>query len=192
MDSAWIKNRVVQAAAPIKDFELYITDVATDIFAISASAIIIDAAAISDDSREMIFDFFIEVGNQANQTVFWLGYPKPPHPLRARFRCYQNFEELAVKLKYHLLSAHRKSKKAIDFSKKLADSLQILSMIRSYPGIRTQELSQQLELPTRTVQRYISTLQAAGKWIEYDTAQKGWKLQQGISILFGDHLREDI
>ena len=65
----------------------------------------------------------------------------------------------------------------------------ILSLIRSHPGIKTQELVDKLEMPTRTIQRYISALQAAGEWIEYDTYKRGWQIQYGISILFGDHLK---
>ena len=45
-------------------------------------------------------------------------------------------------------------------------------------------------LPMRTVQRHIATLQAAGEWIEYDTKKRGWQLQYGVSILFGDHLKD--
>lgn len=47
-----------------------------------------------------------------------------------------------------------------------------------------------LALPLRIIQRNISTLQAAGEWIEYDTKKRGWYLQNGVSILFSDHLRE--
>ena len=94
-------------------------------------------------------------------------------------------------MKYHLLSAHGKSKKAKDFSKKIAECLMILSLIRSHPNIRTQELADKLEIPTRTIQRYISALQAAGEWIAYDTHKRGWRLQYGISVLFGNHLKDD-
>lgn len=80
---------------------------------------------------------------------------------------------------------------AVSFSKKIANCLIILSSIRSKPGIKTQELSEKLEISTRTVQRYISTLQVAGEWIEYDPVKKGWTLSHGISILFGDHLKDE-
>ena len=92
-------------------------------------------------------------------------------------------------MKYRLLNAHRKKKEVKNFSKQISDSLVILSSIRSHPDIRTQELSEKLELPIRTIQRHIAALQAAGEWIEYDTKKHGWQLQSGISILFGDHLR---
>ena len=65
----------------------------------------------------------------------------------------------------------------------------ILSLIRSHPGIKTQELVDKFEMPTRTIQRYIFALQAPGEWIEYDTHKRGWQLQYSISILFGFHLK---
>ena len=119
-----------------------------------------------------------------DETVFWIGNSKPPKHLLGKFKCYKSFDEFAANLKYHLLSAHSKAKKAKDFSKQLMDCLLIMKLIRSHPGIRTQELVKELELSTRTVQRYISTLQAAGEWIAYDHTKKGWYLQDGVSPLF--------
>ena len=124
-----------------------------------------------------------------DETVFWIGYTKPLPKLRSKFKCYERFEELAIKLKYLLLTAHTKQKKAKDFSKKLADSLLILSLIRNHPGIKTQELAERTEMSVRSVQRYIATLQATGEWIDYDTTKRGWKLFDNVSILFGDHLK---
>lgn len=181
-------NKLVKSALPTKNYELFVTDVPTDLIAISAAAVIINVSALDTDSRGMIFDYYTELGANMDETVFWIGCPKPPHPLRVRFKCYEYFPQLAKNLKYHLLTAHRKVKKSKEFSKKMADCLMILSFIRLKPGIRTQELADKLEVSVRTVQRYISTLQAAGEWIEYDTAKKGWRLQFGISVLFGDHL----
>ena len=183
------QNKVVENALPVKGYELLDTDASSDLIAISAAALIINAAALDTDSREMVFDYYTEVGDCTDETVFWIGSPKPPNHLRAKFKCYENFDELATNLQYHLLSAHSKSKKSKDFSKKMADCLMILSLIRSHPGIKTQELVDKLEIPTRTIQRHISALQAAGEWIEYDTHKRGWQLQYGISILFGDHLK---
>ena len=178
------QNKLVENALPAKGYELFDTDVPTDLIAISAAALIINAAALDTESSEMVFDYYTEVGDCTDETVFWLGYPKPPNHLRAKFKCYENFDELAANLKYHLLSAHSKSKKAKDFSKQLMECLLIMKLIRSRPGIRTQEIVDELELSTRTVQRYISTLQAAGEWIAYDHTKKGWYLQDGASPLF--------
>lgn len=178
------QNKVVKNALPVKGYELLDTDASSDLIAISAAALIINAAALDTDSREMVFDYYTEVGDCTDETVFWIGSPKPPNHLRAKFKCYENFDKLAVNLKYHLLSAHSKSKKARDFSKQLMECLLIMKLIRSRPGIRTQEIVDELELSTRTVQRYISTLQAAGEWIAYDHTKKGWYLQDGVSPLF--------
>ena len=185
------QNKLVEKALPAKEYELLDTDAPTDLIALSATALIINAAALDADSTEMICDYYTEIGGCTDEIVFWLGYPKPPTHLRVRFKCYESFEEFAVNRKYQLLAAHSKSKKAKDFSKKLADCLTVLSIIRSHPGIKTQELVDKVERPTRTVQRYVSTLQAAGEWIEYDAVKRGWRLQHGISILFGDHLKYD-
>ena len=178
------QNELVEAALPAKGYELLVTDAPTDLIAISASAIIINAAALGAESSEMVFDYYEEVADCTDETVFWIGNPKPTSRLRVKFKCYESFDELAVNLKYHLLSAHSKSKKAKDFSKQLMEYLLIMKLIRSRPGIRTQELVEELELSTRTVQRYISTLQAAGEWIAYDHTKKGWYLQDGVSPLF--------
>lgn len=178
------QNNLVENALPTKGYELLDTGAPTDLIAISTAASIIIAAALDEESREMIFDYYAEIGACTDETVFWIGLPKPPHHLQAKFKCFENFEELATNLKYHLLSAHKKSKKAIDFSKRLMDCLLIMKLIRSHPGIRTQELADELDLSMRTVQRYISTLQAAGEWIAYDHTKKGWYLQDGVSPFF--------
>ena len=184
------QNQLISDAFPVKDCELFIADIPTDLVAISASTLIINTAALDKDGIELIFDYYTEIGNSADETVFWLGDIKPPKHLQTKFKCYENFEEIVPNLKYYLLAAHRKSKKAQDFSKRLADCLKILALIRSNPGIKTSELAEQTELSARTVQRYITTLEVAGEWIEYNTSKKGWQLQYGISVLFGDHLND--
>ena len=117
------QNQLVKNTLPTREYELFDTDTPTDLIAISASALIIIAAALDEKSREMVFDYYTEVGDRTGETVFWIGCPKPPHHLRAKFKCYENFGELAVHLKYNLWSAHKKSKKAKDFSKQLMDCL---------------------------------------------------------------------
>ena len=167
------------------------TDCPTDLIAVSASASIINASALDQDDMQMLLDFYDEVNGCTDETVLWIGEPKPPVTLRKTLKCYESFDAIREKLRYILLSAHSKSKKAADYSKKLADGIQILSLIRNRPGITTQEISDIMELRPRTVQRYIAALQATGEWIEYDRTLKGWGLQKGISILFGDHLDGD-
>ena len=134
----------------------------------------------------MIFDYYTQVEGCTSDTVIWLGEPKPPKSLQKFFKCYDSFETVEEKLKYLLLNAHSRSKKAFEYSEKLVNGLKILAMIRQHPGITTQKLADKLELSIRSVQRYIAALQAAGEWIEYDRTIKGWKLFHGISALFGE------
>ena len=173
-----------------KDYELYVSDDVRDILAVSCFALIVEADEVNSKDREIITEYYTDLGSNFSETVFWIGYPKPPSCLRTKFRCYENFDELAYILPECLIKAHQKEKKARLLSRNLADCLRILSLIRSKPGINSQELAETLALPLRIIQRNISTLQAAGEWIEYDTKKRGWYLQNGVSILFGDHLRE--
>ena len=185
------ENEYVRQNTPIRDYEVMDTDCPTDLIAVSAAALIINASALNQDDMQMLLDFYDEVNGCTDETVLWIGEPKPPVALRKTLKCYESFDAIREKLRYILLSAHSKSKKAADYSKKLADGMQILSLIRNRPGITTQEISDIMELQPRTVQRYIAALQATGEWIEYDRTLKGWGLQKGISILFGDHLDGD-
>ena len=179
-----MQNESVGKVLPIKECELYVTDVPEDLIAISASAVIINAEKLSKSNVDMMFDYYTEIGKSADETVYWIGVPEPPKQLQKVIRTYSCFDELSVELKYQLLTAYRKSRKAKDFSRKMADCIKIISLVKARPGIKTQEIAERLEVSTRTVQRYISTLQVAGEGIEYDNIKKGWFLPGNYSILF--------
>ena len=180
------QNAHVKANLPSHDCELYIADDPTDLIAINCEAMIVNASVMEQDSADMIFDLYTQIDGCTDETVIWLGEPKPPKELQKFFKCYDSFEAIADKLKYLLLAAHSKSKKAHEYSEKLVNGLKILALIRSNPGISTQKLAELTELPLRSVQRYIAALQATGEWIEYDRSLRGWKLFHGISMLYGE------
>lgn len=90
------------------------------------------------------------------------------------------------KIKYILLTARRKQKKTETFTFALTNSIRILSQIHLHPGITTSQLTKQLEVSQRTVQRYIETLCVAGEWIEYDAKTKGLSLTDGKSVLWDE------
>lgn len=180
------ENALVEENLPTRDYEVFDTDAPTDLMAIGCQVLIVNAASMDSDSVGMIFDYYSQVNGCTDETVIWLGEPKPPKELRKFFKCYDSFDAIADKLKYLLLTAHSKSKKAHEYSEKLINGLKILALIRKHPGISTQKLSELIELPLRSVQRYIAALQATGEWIEYDRTLRGWKLFHGVSILYGD------
>ena len=180
------ENEVVRANVPARDYEVFDTDAPTDLIAISGVATIIRASVLDDDGMGILFDYYTQINGCTDETVIWLGAPKPPKELQKFFKCYPSFADVGDKLKYLLLSAQSRCRKASEYSEKLVNGLLILSIIRKKPGVSTKTLSEELRLPVRSVQRYIGALQAAGEWIEYDRTRKGWKLFQGISVLFGD------
>ncbi len=185
------QNGFIKENLPARKYELYIADNPTDVIANGCDAMLVNAAAMDSDSADMIFDLYSQVNGCTNETVIWLGEPKPPKSLQRFFKCYDSFETVADKLKYLLLTAHSKSKKSYEYSEKLVNGLKILALIRSNPGISTQKLAELNELPVRSVQRYIAALQATGEWIEYDRSLRGWKLFHGISILYGEVWKEE-
>ena len=179
--NAWVEENL-----PTRDYEVFDTDAPTDVIAIGCEAMIVNASAMEQDDADMIFGYYQEVNGCTDETILWLGEPMPPKAARKFFKCYDSFDAIKDKLKYLLLTAHSKSKKAHEYSEKLVNGLKILALIRKHPGISTQKLSELTELPLRSVQRYIAALQATGEWIEYDRTLRGWKLFHGISILYGD------
>ena len=92
------------------------------------------------DGQMMLQDVYSQIDGCTNETVIWLDEPKPPKELRKFFKCYDSFDAIKDKLKYLLLTAHSKSKKAHEYSEKLVNGLKILALIRKHPGISTQKL----------------------------------------------------
>ena len=95
--------------------------------------------------------------------------------------------ELKAKIKYLLLEATRSEKRNDTYSDTIAQTIRVLSEIRKHPGITTAELAEIIERNAKTVQRYITTLNCAGEFIEYDRKKKGWFLFENKSVLWGDY-----
>ena len=179
------ENAFIEKHLPQKECGIMDTDVVTDIIAIDEFAVIVRADAMSQSDMEMLYDFYGEV-SPLSETVSFLGDVTVPANLKNHIAVYKDFDTLKENLKYILLSAYRKQKKSENFSATLANAILILSTIRRQPYITSAELAEKLEISPRSVQRYIETLRVAGEWIEYDTTHKGWYLQVGKSVLWGD------
>ena len=179
------ENAYIEKSLPQKECEIMDTDVVTDIVASSEFAVIVRADAMSQSDMELLYDYYGEVA-PLSETVIFIGDVTIPANLKNHIAVYKDFDTLKENLKYILLSAYRKQKKSENFSATLANAILILSTIRRQPYITSTELAEKLEISPRSVQRYIETLRVAGEWIEYDTAHKGWHLQVGKSVLWGD------
>ena len=167
---------------PAKDIDIVEVTCATDLIAMSWLAILVNADAMAKDDREMLYWFYQEAG-EAAETLLVFGASDVPAELRRIVRTYRSVQDVGENLKYILLTAYRKKKNSENFSATLARAIRILSYIRSTPGITTAALAERLEVSPRSIQRSIETLRVAGKWIEYDTVRKGWKLGMDKSIL---------
>ena len=180
------QNETVKRSLPLKDYELLITEGYTDIIAIGCSAVVINANNLNDEEYEVLMSYYTEVKEGLYETVFWIGNPKPYRELMKVLKCYESFEQFELNIKYHFLDAHKRCKRTKAFSEKIADCLRILAEIRKKPRIKTKELATKIERSERTVQRYLTDLQAAETFLEYDYIAKGWYLSDGMSELFGD------
>ena len=78
------QNALVEQSRPAGNYEVFDTDAPTDVIAIGAVAIIVFAPTMDEDSIGMIFDYYTEVEGCTNDTVIWLGEPKPPKSLRVQ------------------------------------------------------------------------------------------------------------
>ena len=179
------ENAFIEKHLPQKECGIMDTDVVTDIIALDEFGVIVRADAMSQSDMEMLYDFYGEVA-PLSETVIFIGDVTVPANLKNHIAVYKDFDTLKENLKYILLSAYRKQKKSENFSATLANAILILSTIRRQPYITSAELAEKLEISPRSVQRYIETLRVAGEWIEYDTTHKGWYLQVGKSVLWGD------
>ncbi|WP_027398983.1 HTH domain-containing protein [Anaerovorax odorimutans] len=175
-----IKNEI-----KLKDYEIQEAVCAEDLIALPAFALIIDPTLLQTDEINMILDYFGEI-DVFSETIIFTNQVELPKKLKGKIKLYEKFEDVVSELKYIILSAYQKTKKADDFSSKLSYGILILSEIRKKPGITTKQLAKRCERSERTIQRYIEALRAAGEWIEYDTTIKGWKLLEGKSVLWGD------
>lgn len=183
------QNQYIESCFPTKDYNIdncnnYEGDDFIDWVTTRNDVFIINATVLPEYARELILECYDEINESFDETVIWLGEPKPPQKIAKNIKCYNSFDELRDNLKYVLLTAHKKSRKAAEYCKILEKGIRILYLIRRYPGITTKELSDKTDMSIRSVQRYIEALQTAGEWIEYNTQKKGWQLHDGYSVLF--------
>lgn len=183
------QNQFVESCFPTKAYSLcncnyYEDNNFIDWIATPNDVFIINAQVFPEHARDLIWDYYAEINESFDETVIWLGEPKPPRKIEKNFKCYESFDEIKDNLKYILLNAHKKIQRASEYCKTLEKGIRILSLIRKHPGISTKELSQKTDMSIRSVQRYIEALQTAGEWIEYDSQKRGWQLHDGYSVLF--------
>lgn len=86
------ENNAIKLAFPSDDYELMATDAAGDLIAVSSTGIVINANNMNDEERNTVIDFYTAV-DDAEESVHWIGYPKPPKHLTERIHWYPDFNE---------------------------------------------------------------------------------------------------
>ena len=167
------------------NYSAFVTECFTDIIATPVSGIVVRIGKLSVNERDMLLDFFREIGD-FSEVVILIGEISLPVNLRHKIKVFSCFELMKQQIRFIFMDAPRKQKKHQNISVVVANTLFVLSAIRKTPGISTKKLAEKLEVSERSVQRYIETLRIAGEWIEYDAASKGWKLSVGKSVLWDD------
>ena len=180
------ENTKVRKVLPSKEYWLIDEECITSLLAKNYTAVILNTDAMVQDEIDEVCDYYLNIGCCTDEMVVWLGSVPVPAKMKTYVKAYPDFSSIEENLKFLLLTAHRKTKKVEGHSRMLADSLLILSMVRKFPGISTQELVERTGISERSVQRYIKSIQATGEWLEYDRSKRGWELQYGKSLLFGD------
>lgn len=180
------ENAKVRKALPSKEYGLIDDECITSALAKTYTAVILNADAMVQDEIDEVRGYYLDIGCCTDETMIWLGSAPVPSKMKSYVKAYPDFCSIEENLKFLLLTAHRKMKKVEGHSRMLADSLLILAMVRKFPGISTQQLVERTGISERSVQRYIKSIQATGEWLEYNRSKRGWELQYGKSLLFGD------
>jgi len=180
------ENEKVRKALPSKEYRLIDDECITSLLAQKYTAVILNTDAMVRGEIDEVCDYYLNIGCCTDETMIWLGSVLIPARMKNYLKAYSDFSDIEENLKFILLTAHRKTKKVEGHSRMLADSLLILSMVRKFPGISTRQLVERTGISERSVQRYIKSIQATGEWLEYNRSKRGWELQYGKSVLFGD------
>ena len=180
------ENTKVRKALPSKEYELIDDECITSVLAKRCTAVILNTDAMVQNEIDEVCLYYLDINCCTDEMVIWLGSARVPTGMKTYVKVYPNFSDIEENLKFLLLTAHRKTKKVEGHSRMLADSLLILSMVRKFPGISTKQLVERTGISERSIQRYIKSIQATGEWLEYNRSKRGWALQYGKSLLFGD------
>lgn len=163
------------------------TDCFTDILALPYIAVIINPDVLTSENIDDLNSFYGEIGTYSEKIVFTKNHPILENLRNVKYVVFNSAFEFEDKLKYVLLDAAKADKKYESYSETISQMIRVLSEIRKNPGITTVKLAEIIERNPRTVQRYITTLNCAGEFIEYDSKKKGWFLFENKSVLWGDY-----
>jgi len=164
------------------------SDCFTDIIALPYIAVILNPDVMEQEHIDYFNDYVNEVLYFTEKIIFTKDHPVLKQLNKnVKHVVLDGDFEIKAKIKYLLLDATRSDRRNDTYSDTIAQTIRVLSEIRKHPGITTAELAEIIERNAKTVQRYITTLNCAGEFIEYDRKKKGWFLFDNKSVLWGDY-----
>lgn len=175
-----IKNHLKCVKCEVVNTNNYVDLITTNYF-----VSIINHKKLNDNELKDLIEFYSEVDGKLSLKIILTEKPDTLSDISNAY-IFENFEDLEKDIDNILQKAYRKSKKAENNATSLSYAIMILSQIKKHPGTTTTELSKKIKRTSPVVQRYIEALCIAGECIEYDKKLKGWRLQNGRSVLMGD------
>ena len=164
------------------------SDCFTDIIALPYIAVVLNPDIIEQEQVDYFNDYANDVLYFTEKIIFTKNHPMLEKLNKnVKHVVLDGDFEIKAKIKYLLLDAMRSDRRNNTYSDTIAQTIRVLSEIRKHPGITTAELAEIIERNSKTVQRYITTLNCAGEFIEYDRKKKGWFLFDNKSVLWGDY-----
>jgi len=164
------------------------SDCFTDIIALPYIAVILNPDVMEQEHIDYFNDYANEVLYFTEKIIFTKDHPVLKQLNKnVKHVVLDGDFEIKAKIKYLLLDATRSDRRNDTYSDTISQTIRVLSEIRKHPGITTAELAEIIERNAKTVQRYITTLNCAGEFIEYDRKKKGWFLFDNKSVLWGDY-----
>ena len=183
------ETNVILKEIPYKYIRVFdCTDCFTDIIALPYIAVVINPDILVEENIDY-FNYMAESLLYFSEKIIFT----KPHPIlsllssKVKYTVLNGVVEIKAKFKYLILDTIKSSKRSLNYSSTISQTIRILSEIRKTPYITTIELSKIIERSQKTVLRYITTLNCAGEFIEYDKKKKGWFLFENKSLLWGDY-----
>lgn len=90
------KKQIEEVENLLKTEPLKLTyyDSLNDFISSQAKILIVNSKFLNDSEKETFLNFYSGIYNKKDIIVYWLNYPAPPHPYRARINCSSRIGEI--------------------------------------------------------------------------------------------------